>query len=155
MIFSNSFVGGIHPGGKKELTERLGIEEANLPKQVVISLHQHIGVPCLPTVKKDDMVKVGQKIGDSDKFISAPVHSSISGKVIKVEPRLNYMGKMTESVIIDSDGRQDVADSVKPYPVLEKLSIQEIIKVVKEAGIVGLGGAVFPTHVKLSPPKDK
>lgn len=155
MIFTRTFVGGVHPKEEKYLTENLGIEDALLPKQAVIPLHQHTGAPCLPLVKKDDFVKVGQKIGDSDKFISAPVHASISGKVAAVEPRLNFMGQMVNSVVIDSDGKQDQADSIKPYPVIEKISIQEILKAIKDCGIVGMGGAAFPTHVKLSPPEGK
>ncbi len=155
MIFKRAFVGGIHPPEEKGLTEKLGIEEATLPKQVVIQLHQCTGLPYRSLVKVGDLVKVGQKIGESDKFISAPVHSSVSGKVVAVEPRLSFMGRMSVAVVIDSDGKQDVADDIKPYPVTEKISIKEIIAAVKDGGIVGLGGAVFPTHIKLSPPKDK
>ncbi|NQU17832.1 MAG: electron transport complex subunit RsxC [Candidatus Saganbacteria bacterium] len=155
MLFKNTFVGGIHPPEEKEFTEKLGIEEATLPKQVVIPLHQCTGFPYRSLVAKGDLVKVGQKIGDSDSAISAPVHTGISGKVVAVEPRLTFMGRMVESVVIDSDGKQDVSDSVKPHPVIEKISIQEIVEAVKNAGIVGLGGAVFPTHIKLSPPKEK
>ncbi len=154
-MLQKTFKGGVHPRGEKDLAINQPIEETNLPKQVVIPLSQHVGAPCRPLVQKGDLVKVGQKIGDSDKFISAPVHSSISGTVKAVEKHLVFSGQKTDSVIIDSDGKQDVFDSIKPYPVLEKISADEIIKAVREAGIVGMGGAAFPTYVKLSPPPGK
>lgn len=154
-MFTKTFPGGIHPEYNKEITSLKPIEEAPLPKSVVIPLLQHTGAPCQPLVKVGDLVKVGQKIGDSDKFISAPVHASISGTVKTVEPRMNFLGAMVPSVVIESDGKDEKFEGVKPYPDLDSLSSEDIIKAVREAGITGMGGAAFPTHVKLSPPKEK
>ncbi len=130
------------------------IEEASLSEEVVIPLSQHIGAPCKPLVEVKQRVLVGQKIGDSNGFVSAPVHSSVSGEIKAIEPRLIFTGDKVLSVIIAPDGKQEVAG-------FNGLSEEEIVcpdkvrAVVRESGIVGLGGAAFPTHVKLTPPKDK
>ena len=121
---------------------------------VIIPLQQHIGAPCEPIVKVGDMVKVGQKIGEASGFVSAPVHSSISGTVKKLAAVDTLNGKIV-SVIIESDGENTLDESVVSKGSLEKLTSQEIVSIVKEAGITGLGGASFPTHVKLVPPAEK
>lgn len=154
-MFKKSFVGGVHPKDNKRLTKDKIIQKASHPKTVIVYLSQHTGAPCKSIVKVGDLVAVGQKIGDSEKFISAAVHAPISGKVIAVEPRLHPLGNKTEAVVIESDGQDKLAEDIKPYPHISKMSPEEIIKAVKEAGIVGLGGAAFPTHVKLFPPKGK
>jgi len=146
-----SFKLGIHPPERKEATEGLKVVRAEEPKTVMIPLQQHIGAPCEPLVKVGDTVKVGQRIGEPQGFVSSPVHSSISGQVkeIAVKPAIGVC------VVIESDGLNEVDPSIAPKGELSSLSSKEIIDIIKDAGIVGMGGATFPTHVKLSPPPDK
>lgn len=148
MFFSKTFRGGIHPAYLKELTSGKPSSPAKDPAQVIIPLLQHTGVPCQPLVKAGEQVKAGQKIGDSDKLISAPVHASLSGTVKAIEPRLCFTGDMVNSVVIESDGKNEIYEGIKP-------ETGNLLAAIREAGIVGLGGAAFPTQVKLSPPKDK
>lgn len=150
-----SFKGGIHPDYNKELTASKAIEPAVPPSIVVIPLQQHTGAPCQPLVKVGDDVKMGQKIGEASGFVSVPVHSSVSGKVVAIEPRLHPGGQQVVSVVIESDGRDALDESIKPQGDIDSLSKDAIIDIIKEAGIAGLGGAAFPTHVKLLPPPDK
>jgi len=146
--------GGIHPPEEKN-TKDLPIKQAREPKKVVIPLQQHTGVPCQPLVKVGEEVKVGQKIGEINAFVSAPVHSSVSGKVLAIEPHPHPAGGIVPAIIIESDGENTLSEEVKPQANPENLTPEEIKKIIHEAGIVGLGGAAFPTHVKLSPPKEK
>ncbi|MDD2362353.1 MAG: electron transport complex subunit RsxC [Oscillospiraceae bacterium] len=118
------------------------------PERVIIAMSQHIGAPCTPTVKVGDTVLVGQVVGDSDKPVSAPIHSGVSGKVTAISELLLPDGKKTDAVVIESDGEQRIHQSVKP-PVVE--SYDDFIKAVRQSGLVGLGGAGFPTHIKLQP----
>ncbi|MDW7667786.1 MAG: electron transport complex subunit RsxC [Bacillota bacterium] len=150
-----TFRGGIHPPHFKKQTEDSPIEEAFLPKEVVIPLHQHIGAPCESIVKVGDNVKVGQKIGDTKAFVSAPVHSSVSGIVTKIAKRNTPTGSKVTSIVIQVDGKQEISEEVQPKGDLGNLKKDDILKIVKEAGLTGMGGAGFPTHVKLSPPEDK
>lgn len=150
-----TFKGGVHPPHSKSLTQNVPIEDAVAPEIVVIPMAQHIGAPCDPLVAVGDTVKVGQKIGESKAFVSVPVHASVSGTVKKIEQRQVPGGAKVNSVIIESDGKFEVHESVQPKGNLEDLSKEEIISIIKEAGMAGMGGATFPTHVKLSPPKDK
>ena len=150
-----TFKGGIHPPQSKSFTQNVPIEDAPAPDIVVIPLSQHIGAPCDPLVAVGDKVKVGQKIGESKAFVSAPVHSSVSGTVKKIENRQVPGGAKVNCVIIESDGKYEVHESVQPKGKLEDLSKEDILSIIKEAGMAGMGGATFPTHVKLSPPKDK
>lgn len=129
-------------------TEDCSTEILPIPDRVVISMSQHIGKPCDPTVKITDLVKVGQVIGTSDAFISAPIHSSVSGKVVAVDEILMSNGQKTKAVTIETDKLQEVDESVVPPSVN---SFEEFIQAVKASGLVGLGGAGFPTYVKLSP----
>ncbi len=153
VMFLKTFKGGVHPDYQKDLTSGKPAEKAAEPKQVSILLLQHSGAVNEPLVKVGDSVKVGQKIGDSDKYVSAPVHASVSGKVIKVEPHLCFTGAMVTAITIESDGKGEIYEGVKPYP--DNLSPSDILQAIREGGLVGMGGAAFPTHVKLSPPKDK
>lgn len=150
-----TFKGGIHPPHNKKQTEKMPIENAIEPKYVVIPLSQHIGAPCDPLVVAGDKVKVGQKIGESKAFVSAPVHSSVSGTVKRIELHQTTGGSKVNCIIIESDGLFEVHESVKPKGNIEDLSKEEVLAIIKEAGLTGMGGAGFPTHVKLSPPKDK
>lgn len=147
-----TFKGGVHPETKK-ITGSFPIEKMPPPKMVILPLSQHTGALCNPLVKKGDNVRVGQKIADSDKFISAPIHASISGMVKDIKPFVHPFGTKVPAVQIESDGK-DMWDSSISHSS-QSLTGKEIIERVRSCGIVGLGGAAFPTHVKLSPPKDK
>jgi H+/Na+-translocating ferredoxin:NAD+ oxidoreductase subunit C len=147
-----TFKQGVHLEYRKQRTEDGTILEASLPKKVIIPLHQHIGATCEPIVKVGDEVYEGQKIGDSSKFISASVHASISGKVTKIDKFPHPCGVNILSIVIEGNGNKG-RGAMKTRD--GEVSAEEIRKVVKEAGIVGLGGAAFPTHVKLSVPEGK
>lgn len=146
--------GGVHPPEHKEATAGSPIREIAPAPETVIFLSQHTGAPCEATVKIGDRVLAGQKIGDSQAFISAPVHASVSGTVKAIEPRKNLTGAMVAAVVIASDEKQEAAPAGETGD-WRALSPDEIRKMVREAGMVGLGGAAFPTAVKLTPPKDK
>lgn len=148
-----SFKGGVHPDCSKEMTQDIKIQKAEVPSIVEIPLAQHIGALAGSLVKAGDLVKKGQKIGESAGHVSANIHASVSGKVLAVEPRLQAAG-MVPTVVIENDGRDEWDSSIKERGDVESLTVAEIIGIVKEAGIVGMGGATFPTHVKLNPPKD-
>jgi electron transport complex protein RnfC len=150
-----TFKGGVHVPHYKELTENLSLEYAKEPETVYIPLHQHTGAPCEALVKVGDKVKVGQKIGQSQAFVSAPIHSSVAGTVKNITTITTPTGIRTNCVVIESDGTNEMDESVRPKGDLDKLSSKEIIEIIKEAGITGMGGAGFPTYVKLSPPSDK
>ena len=145
--------GGIHPVEGKEPTEKLPLVRFPKPKTVVIPLSMHLGAPANAIVEVGDTVKVGQKIGEAAGFISAPVHSSVSGKVVAIEERPHATRGKCLSVVIESDGLDTLDESIKPNKPLEELTPDEIIEIVKNAGIVGMGGAGFPTYVKLKPGK--
>ena len=148
------YYGGVHPSERKEFSEHLSLKRFPEPKTVVISMSQHLGAPANPIVQVGDTVKVGQKIGEASAFISAPVHSSVSGTVVAVEPRLHATrGGEVMAVVIESDGKNTLHESVNPHKGYEDLTPDEIIEIVREAGIVGMGGAGFPTAVKLKPNK--
>jgi len=149
-----TFKGGIHPPDKKELAKDRAIKEAKSPQRVVIPLSQHLGAPCKPVVTIGQEVKKGEVIGEPGGFVSAPVHSSVSGKVIAIAEFPNAMGRMVNSIVIENDGKEEWA-ALKDNPDYIKLSAEELKEKVKAAGIVGMGGAAFPTLVKLSPPKEK
>ncbi len=150
-----TFKGGVHVPHNKELTEKKSLIHANEPSVVYIPLHQHTGAPCEALVNVGDKVKIGQKIGESSAFVSAPIHSSVSGIVKNITNITTPTGMNTTCIVIESDGLKEMDDSVKCKGSLDKLSSKEIIAIIKEAGITGMGGAGFPTHVKLSPPPEK
>ena len=151
-----TFNHGIHPSYNKELTASKKIEKAVLPKKVVIPLQQHIGAPCKPLVKKGDAVTEGQKIGETTaSFVTAPVHSSISGKVKDIEKLPYPAGGKVLSIIIEGDGTAMEWGNGSVGLELESITTEVLKNIIKEMGIVGMGGAAFPTHVKLSPPREK
>ncbi|NMB95626.1 MAG: electron transport complex subunit RsxC [Clostridiaceae bacterium] len=123
-----------------------------VPEKVVIPMLQHIGAPCKPLVKKGDIVKVGQLIGQSEKYVSAPIHSSVSGTVTDIVNIVSSSGSYMEAVEIKTDGKQEIHEDIKP-PVYSNDT--ELLELIKQSGLVGLGGAGFPAHVKLSIPDDK
>lgn len=150
---SKSFKGGIHPNELKELSENSAFEVMPNPKQIIIPISQHAGKPAKPLVKKGSEVKAGEIIAEQDGFISSPIHSPVSGKVTKVATTVTANGFLNESIIIEPT---DVNEFVKmPELNLENVTPDEVRERIKQAGIVGLGGAAFPTYVKLSPPADK
>ncbi len=151
-----TFLGGVHPPEGKALTENKPIENLfpNEPEEFIYPLSQHLGAPCAAIVKKGDRVLVGQKIADSEAFVSAPIFSGVSGVVKEIAPRMTIPGSLDPCIVIENDGKYEKAPSL-----FEELgrnpSPDQYVKFVRAAGIVGMGGATFPTHVKLSPPKDR
>ena len=146
------YYGGVHPSEHKEVTEHMAVVPFPEPETVAINLAQHAGAPATCIVNVGDHVDVGQKIGEAAGFISANLHASVSGTVIAVEERTHATrGNQALSVIIKNDKKYTVHESVKPYGSLEELTPAQIVEAVKEAGIIGMGGAGFPMYVKLMP----
>lgn len=150
-----SFKGGVHPPEMKELAEEKPIQVAEIPKTIIVPLVQHIGAPCAPTVETGQTVKEGQVIGAAKAFVTAPVHAPIAGKVKKIEPVLHPLGMKALSVILegDNEGEREFMPPLGDDPA--KIETKALIERVQMAGIVGMGGATFPAHVKFSPPKEK
>lgn len=149
-----TFRGGVHPDGNKDLSNQSPITRAKEPAVVSISMHQHVGAPCEPTVEAGDTVKVGQVIGNTEAFVSAPIHASISGTVREITTITTPTGMRTKAVVIENDGKEELG-YIEMNRTLEELSVDELKKIIREAGITGLGGASFPAHVKFAPPADK
>ncbi len=145
--------GGVHPIEGKEPTEAKALVRFPAPKTAVFPLSMHLGAPANPIVNVGDHVDIGQKIGEAAGFISAPIHSSISGTVVAIEDRPHATRGTCLSIVVENDGKNTIHESVKPNKPLEELTPAEIIEIVKNAGIVGMGGAGFPTYVKLNPGK--
>jgi len=155
-LLKRTFPGGVHPAPCKYLSKDCQIKPIGLPPQVTIPLIQHIGALCKPLVKPGDTVKTGTLIAESEKFISAPIHSSISGTVKAIKKTSHPILGNCEAVIIDSDQKDEKDYNLNTLKDdFESLTSEEIRGKVKFAGMVGMGGAAFPTHVKLTPPKDK
>lgn len=142
--------GGVAVAHNKN-TADMPVERLPVPDKVVLSMQQHIGVPCTPVVKVGDEVAVGQVIGDSDKFISAPIHATVSGKVTAVGDIKLANGIITKGITIESDGEMRLYEGIKPPVVTNK---KELCDAIRASGVVGLGGAGFPTHVKFNLPDD-
>ena len=146
-----TFRGGVHPVGHKELSREQALREFPAKGEMVYPLQQHIGKPARPIVKKNDPVLVGQRIAEADGFVSAHIYSSCSGKVKAIEKRRTLSGAMMECVVIDNDGLYTRAEGFGTRQEVSGLTKEEFLQRIQDAGIVGLGGAGFPTHVKLSP----
>ena len=146
-----SFFGGVHPKENKAYACDKATQVFPAPDLVVIPMSQHIGAPCKPLVKKGDLVKIGQKIGDNQ-GLCVPVHASVSGKVKAVEAKAHTSGTNVMSVVIENDHLDTLCEDIKPRTQAEvdALSNEDLINIIREGGIVGMGGATFPTHVKLS-----
>ena len=146
-----SFFGGIHPKENKWYACDCEIQEFPEPDMIVIPMSQHIGAPCLPLVKKGDTVTVGQKIGDNQ-GLCVPVHASVSGTVKAVELRSHTNGTMVQSVVIENDHQKTLCPEIRSrsQEQVDALTSEELMNIIRESGIVGMGGATFPTHVKLS-----
>ncbi len=146
----HQFFGGVHPAGHKDLSaHKATVPLAKAPAQVVIPMSMHLGAPCKPVVAAGDTVKVGQRIGETA-GLGAPIHASVSGKVVAVEERSYGGGGTMLSVVIENDFQDTPDPAIKHRDGVDALSGAEIIEIVKNAGITGMGGAGFPTHVKLS-----
>lgn len=143
--------GGVAVSHNKN-TANMPVERMPIPDEVLLPLQQHIGAPCLPTVKVGDVVSVGQVIGDTDKYVAAPIHATISGKVKSISDIKLANGVITKAVAIESDGEMRLFEGIEKPNVTDK---ESFIKAVRNSGLVGLGGAGFPTHVKLNVPSDK
>jgi electron transport complex protein RnfC len=149
-----TFKGGVHVPEFKELTEKKSIIVAESPQFAYIPLHQHTGAPCEPIVNVGDRVKIGQKIGESSAFVSGSIHASIAGTVKEIKMMYTPTGMKVKCVVIENDGTEEM-DDFGTQKSLDELTAQEIIGIIKEKGITGMGGASFPAHVKFSPPKEK
>lgn len=148
------YYGGVHPAERKELTENIPLVRFPEPEEVVIPLSQHAGAPATPVVAVGDYVQVGQKIGESAGFISCTVHSSVSGTVTAIEPRMHgTRGCPMDAVVIKNDFKNTIHESVKPVADPDSLTQDDVVALIREKGIVGMGGAGFPTSVKLKPAK--
>lgn len=150
-------IGGVHPSENK-LSATSPIRRSGLPKQAVFSLYQHIGAPAKPVVAKGDTVKVGTVLAEADGFVSVPVHSSVSGRVSKIDAVVDASGYRRPAIFVDVEGDEweesiDRSDAVVPLAGRPDLTAESIVAKIREAGIVGMGGATFPCHVKLTPPK--
>jgi len=146
-----TFRGGAHPKERKDLSENAALRVFDAKGEMVFPLGQHIGRPAKPVVKRGDPVLVGQRIAEADGFVSAHIISSCSGKVKAIEKRRTISGAMLECVVIENDGLYTMAEGIGEKHDISGITKEEILSLVKEAGIVGLGGAGFPTAVKLAP----
>ncbi len=150
-----AFFGGVHPEDHKTATRHKPVELLSPPKRLIYPLSMHIGAPCSPIVNVGDMVHIGQKIADSSAPISAPIHASVSGEVVGIDLYENANGGRVKSIIIDNDEQEIMHESVRPYGSVESLSRDDLYNIVRDAGIVGAGGAAFPTHAKIKSSADK
>ena len=146
-----TFHGGVHPAGHKELSQESALQPLLPQGELVYMTNQHIGKPATPVVQKGDKVLAGQVIAEAGGFVSANIHSSVSGTVKAVEVRKNASGGSAMAIVVENDGAYTLAEGVgKKLADVEALSNQELLAKVRNAGIVGMGGAGFPTHVKLT-----
>ena len=150
-----TFKQGIHPEYNKELTKDKPLKNAKRPEVVIIPLKQHIGAPLKVLIKKGDQVDMGQKIADGDRFVFAPIHASVSGTVKEIRKVTDPGGNIVDAVVIESAEEDKLNSGLEKHDNLEQLDADQIRKIIREAGIVGMGGAMFPTHVKVSIPDDK
>lgn len=154
MSGSRMFPGGVHPKegvNGKDVTRSMVVKNF-VASRVVIPMSQHIGAPCKPIVEPGDRVLMGQMIGESTAFVAAPIHSSVSGKVVSIDKILLPDGRQTEGIVIDNDFKDEWVD-IKPVENPDQLTAEELKKAIHNAGIVGMGGAMFPTSIKVIPPK--
>ncbi len=146
----NTFHGGVHPYEGKELSKDKPIVKAQPGNLLYYAVSQHIGAPAVPIVQKGDHVKAGQKIAEAGGFVSAPVYASVSGTVKGIEKKVSAAGSPVDCIVVENDGLYE-KETFEECPHWEKLDADTIRNKIKEAGIVGMGGAGFPTHVKVSP----
>ena len=154
LTFASGFRHGVHPPEEKELTSHLSIRRMPYPDELVLPLRQHAGKPAKLCVKPGDRVERGDKLGEADGFMSVPIHASAAGTVVDIDWWPHPDGSMAEAVRIKVDRYAPQLPRPRMVPRWEGLTTDQVVKAVQEAGVVGLGGAAFPTHVKLAPPKD-
>jgi len=152
---AKTFHGGVHPDDGKSLSSSRPIEELPVPSEVVLPVRQHIGAPAKIVVSKGDTVKKGQVVAEPGGFVSAPVHATVSGTVKAIESRYVPLGVKVESIVIESDGEDMWAEGLDTPREYDSMTPEDMRRAIADAGIVGMGGAAFPTHVKISPPSDK
>ncbi len=154
---SKTFIGGVHPPESKEYSEERAIQRLDAPEIAYIPLSQHIGAPAKPVVEKGVRVLLGQTIGEAGGFVSVPVHASVAGKVAKIDLHPHSVtGKLEPTIIIENDGTDERAAELKSYgDNWDNIEPDTIRNIAQAAGLAGMGGATFPTHVKLSPPPNK
>ncbi|MGM0499354.1 MAG: electron transport complex subunit RsxC [Bacillota bacterium] len=150
-----TFKQGIHPEYNKELTKDKPLKNAKRPEEVIIPIKQHIGAPLKALVKKGDQVDLGQKIADGDSFVCAPIHASVSGTVKEIRKVTDPGGNTVDAVVIEAAEEDTLNSGLEKHDNLDNLDPEELRNIIREAGIVGMGGAMFPTHVKVSTPDDK
>lgn len=159
MASNFTFKGGIHPLRRihhgKPLTQARSIEKCSVPAEVVLPLSQHIGAPATPIVAVGDRVDMGQKIAEASGNVSVPCYSSVSGTIKAIEPRPVIAGRPAPCIVIENDFEDRLSPDIRSKGSVESLSRDDLLRIIKDAGIVGMGGAAFPTHIKLSPPSDK
>ena len=143
------FRGGVHPDDAKNSTQHKQIEQLPPPERLVLSLSMHIGAPCEPVVSPGQEIYMGQLIADSQAAVSAPIHSPVSGKVAEVSLQPHVSGTSVMSVVLENDGKDTPDPSIEPFGSVESLSPERLLEIVRQSGIVGLGGAAFPTHFKI------
>ena len=152
---AKSFHGGIHPDDRKRYTASKPIEVAPVPAKVIIPVRQHIGAPCSPIVKVGDLVKKGQVIAEAQAFVSSPIHASTSGKVVEIAEYPHPVFGSCNAVVIESDGQDEWVEGLPLHRDWKTLEVTEIKDIIRQTGMVGMGGATFPTHIKMAPPADK
>lgn len=150
-----SFRGGVHPDDRKRYTAAKPIETAPLPPKVIIPTRQHIGAPCAPVVKVGDLVKKGQVIAEAQAFVSSPIHATLSGKVVEIADYPHPVFGFATAVVIENDGADEWLEGLPLSRDWRALEAGDLKNIIRQAGIVGMGGATFPTHVKLAPPAEK
>lgn len=152
---AKTFRGGVHPDDQKRYTAAKPIEVAPVPQKVIIPTRQHIGAPCTAVVKVGDLVKKGQVIAEAQAFVSSPVHASVSGKVTEIAEYPHPVFGTCPAIVIESDGLDEWVEGLPVERDWEALDVNAIKDIIRQAGIVGMGGATFPTHVKMAPPPEK
>lgn len=152
---AKSFRGGVHPNDSKRYTASKPIEVAPIPEKVIIPTRQHIGAPCTPLVKVGDVVKKGQVIAEAQAFVSSPIHASTSGKVVEIADYSHPVFGACLSIVIQSDGQDEWVEGLPMNRDWQTMGIDEIKEAIRLGGMVGMGGATFPTHVKMAPPPEK
>jgi len=154
-MLTKTFHGGIHLSERKDSTVDKKIKSILPPKEIFLSLRQNIGAPNKPVVNAGDPVKLGQLVGDSEAFISSPVHSPVSGKIKAIKDVYNPTYGKCPSIIIENDGKEEIFKPQNAPKNVKDMTPEELISVIRSSGVVGLGGAAFPTHVKLNIPEGK
>ncbi|MFC1541512.1 electron transport complex subunit RsxC [Candidatus Latescibacterota bacterium] len=152
---AGTFFGGVHPDDSKSISNTCEITKMPVPSVVVLPISQHIGAPAKIIVEKDQTVSKGEIVAEAGGFVSAPVHATVSGTVTAIEPRITSFGRKIPCVVIESDGEDRWADGINAKQDISSINTKDKLDLIRNAGIVGMGGAAFPSHVKLSPPDDK